>query len=742
MKKRIVSFLLCMLMLVSAALSFAGCGEESQKIYSESKPKAMTITITTVYDYDVTDEKQVEALKQVQDALNLITEAKFNTHVVINAMSEEQYMEKVLETSKNILAEVEGETDAMNELVNAKNDADKTAKRQAILNNRKYASKYQVYESTDWLNAANTDKVYKDENGRYKTIYPSVDKDGNYNDNGTQLDIVLINSAEMYNEMILNNYLYLIDSSLSGDETSTNLISKFVNEYVHDYVDIDRGASDETSELYAVPNNAVYGEYSFIVVDKTLFDSYGYDINFDYSEVTKDSKTCDDFSDFENFVMAIADDISKGTVSVKNEYKDAVASYFNGETALYPILNNPNLEFRSIYGSNSVLVSEATSKFNMDATPAPKAVTDSRIFKSYFRTMYTLTQTDAYANVSKPVTSEWLSGAEFLEGGEYENTNFGVAFAKGNLATIERLAAEKGEDYYVAITHTPYIDNNIYESMYAISSCIAADPFNGTERAARCYEILELFSTNSDWVNILTYGVAGEQYEISKLEPGLVINRSEYYNFNRRYAGNMFLQYVSEDMDDEMKLFAADNWDLGRRQNQNLSVSPYAGFTVATRALELQDDLTEKMVDLMIEVNGVEMSVAEVMQKWQEHDAGLMDLLTVHTIYNEDGSVAVEAFADYKAYQEATGQSLDDYLAFFKSAVIMQEFELQADYKSSDVKKYSFVYNEETGKKVPVATENRIYEIVMGSYANNPLSQYSDFFSNKRDNEGSLNLFK
>ena len=52
MKKRIISFLLCMLMLVGTALSFAGCGDESQKIYSESKPKAMTISITTVYDYD------------------------------------------------------------------------------------------------------------------------------------------------------------------------------------------------------------------------------------------------------------------------------------------------------------------------------------------------------------------------------------------------------------------------------------------------------------------------------------------------------------------------------------------------------------------------------------------------------------------------------------------------------------------------------------------------------------------
>lgn len=738
MKKRIISFLLCMLMLVSTALSFAGCGDDAQKIYSESKPKAMTITITTVYDYDENNPKQVEALKQVQAALNLITEAKFNTHVVINAMSEEDYMEKILETSKNILAEVEGEQDAMNALLNVKSEAEKNAKRQAILDKRVYAAKYQVYESNEWKNAANSDKVYLDENGRYKTIYPSVDKDGAYNEAGDQLDIVLINSVEMYNQMVANGYLYMIDSALSGDATSTNLISKFVNEYVHDYVDIDNGAADESSNLYAVPNNAVFGEYGYIVVNKKLFDAYGYDINFDYSNVVKDSKTCDDFSDFENFVMGIADDIAAGTVSVKDEYKDLVSGMFaageDGKVDLYPVLNNPNLEFRSIFGEGSILIADATSKFNMDATPAPKAVTDSRIFKSYFRTMYSLTKAEAYNAVQNPVTDQWLNGTELLEGGKYENTDFGIAMAKGNIHTLERLAAEKGDDYYVAITHTPAIENNIYESMYAISKCISADPFNGGIRAERCYEILELFSTNTEWVNILTYGVEGEHYEISKLEEGLVINRSENYNFNRRYAGNMFLQYMSEDMSDEMKVFAADNWAVARRQNQNLSVSPYAGFTIATQGYELQDDLSEKLVDLQIKLNEtITLGVADVMQKWYAHDSGLMDLLSVN---------GENAFADYEAYRATTGGSLDDYLAFFKSAVIMQEFELQADYKSDDNNKYKFALNEETGAKIPVSLAKRVYAIVMGSYANNALSQYSDFFSAKRDSEGSLNLFK
>ena len=725
-------------MLVGTAFSFAGCGDDAQKIYSESKPKAMTISITTVYDYDKNDEKQVEALKQVQDALNLITEAKYNTHVVINAMSSEQYMETVLETSKNILDEVAGEQAAMNELMNAKSEAEKAAKRQAILDSRKYAAKYQVYQSDEWKDAANTDKVYLDENGRYKTIYPSVDKEGNYNEAGTQLDIVLINSSEMYNKMVLNNCLYLIDSSLSGDATSTNLISKYVNEFVHDYVDIDLGAGDETSNLFAVPNNAVFGEYGYIVVNKQLFDAYGYDINFDYSDVVQGSKACDDFSDFENFIMDIANDVAGGKISVEDEYKDAVGALFADKNNLYPILNNPNLEFRSIFGSDSILIGDATTKFNMDATPAPKAITDSRIFKSYFRTMYTLTQTEAYAAIKAPATSEWLNGTELLEGGAYENTNFGVALAKGNLATIERLAEEKGDEYYVAITHKPFIDENVYESMYGISACISADPFNSTERAARCYEILELFSTNKEWVNILAYGVEGEQYTVSKQEPGLVENRSEDYNFNPRYAGNMFLQYVNEDMSDEMKLFAANDWALARRQNQDLCVSPYAGFTVSHEAEVIQDDLSVKLEPITVTVGTTTFTLQEIMDKWAEHDKGLRALLTVN---------GENAFVDYKNYQKATsGGSLDDYLAYFRSAVIMQEFEIMAEYSIDPQKpnegQYQFKTDDTTGNRIQIPAKDRIYEVAMGSHINNPLSQYSDFFIAKRDTEGSYNLFK
>ena len=80
--KKIISILLCMMMLATAAVSFTGCGDEELAIGSKSKAKAMTITITTIYDdYDASNPAQVEALKLVQDALDKLM--KNRTSLVI-----------------------------------------------------------------------------------------------------------------------------------------------------------------------------------------------------------------------------------------------------------------------------------------------------------------------------------------------------------------------------------------------------------------------------------------------------------------------------------------------------------------------------------------------------------------------------------------------------------------------------------------------------------------------------------
>lgn len=668
MKKRIISFLLCVLMLVTSLFGLVGCGDKSNKIFTKDKPKAMTVTITTIYDdYDPSNEKQVEALKQVQDALNKITETKYNTHVVIQPMKSADYMNQILTMSQKVQAEFDAEEAKLDEL-KAQKAAQKKGRKlenseiMKVMADRKVTSKYQVM-GKDFLVAANNDSVYKDDFGRYQTMYPSVDKEGNYTDTGLQLDIVLINSAEMYNTLIEFDCLHYLDVEfLTQNSTSNNLIQKYVNQMAYDYVDID-SPGQEANELYAIPNNAVYGEYGYIIVNKELFDEYGYDVNFDYTQVgANDTGKMDDFSDLENFILDIIKDPTKSDVR--------------------PVLNNPQLEFLSYFGENSVMVADATSKYNTAVGAVPRPMTNSLIFQSYFRTMYTLVKG---AESRRPVTTEWLTAEDLLT--TYKDEKFGVALAKGNLDMIKQFAGTEEEpgDYYVVTTHTPYIDNNVYESMYAISSCVKADRLNTQTRVQRCYQILELFATNSEWVNILTYGVAGEQFEYSQLEEGLVINRSKDYTFDRRYAGNMFLQKLSDDMSPELRAYAENEWDLAKRQNRTANVSPYAGFNVMTqKGGETPGQLTMEKPNS----EGQQLVVESIMNSWRKTDEKYFAMLS-----NYD---------HYESYiAENPGATFDDY---FKAVTGMIQ-------KESN------------------------YALITSVAENAPLYQYNKFFLLKRDSQ-------
>ena len=643
MKKRIISILLCVLMLATSAVSLFGCGEGKLTIYDKNKAAAMTITITTIYDdYDENNAEQKAALKLVQDALNKITEVKFNTHVVIQPMKSEDYMEQILTMSEKINAELKAEEASLEKL---KQDKKAQKKKSEItldeklkeISKRTYTSKYQVM-GDGYLTAANNDSVYKDIYGRYKTVYPSSDKNGNYTDTGAQLDIVLVNSVEMYNKMVEEGYLLALDSTLLGKKPETaKLIQKQVNLFAYDQVEMD-------DKLYAIPNNTVYGEYSYILINKELYEQYGYDINFDYNVVGGGSNGVDDFSDVENFIMDVMNDPA--------------------QSGCRPVLNNPGLDFLSIFGRNSVIIADAVSQFNKEVGASPSSITTSPIFQSHFRTMYQLTK---LASDRQPVTGEWLTAEELRT--TYKDYNYAVAFVKGNLDVQTEFGGttENPGDYHVVVTHAPYVDNNIYESMYGISSCVSADILAKDTRPERCLEILELFSTNKEWVNLLTYGVNGEHYDFSVLEDNVVTNRSEKYTFDRKYAGNMFLQYVSDDMDPVMKEYAADGWDLAKRQNQKLSVSPYAGFVFKTETKQKDADgnLTGEKETLYVELRDKEkLTVEDMLATWAEIDLKYYDMLFEKDA--EGNYTGLYNFDHYEAYiAENPGASFGDYYTYF-----------------------------------------------------------------------------
>ena len=76
MKKRLLCFLIAVLCVLPLALT--GCGEEEELAVGGTKPLTLTL-------YGITGETTTEeAIKAVEEELNVYTEGKFNTHIVLN----------------------------------------------------------------------------------------------------------------------------------------------------------------------------------------------------------------------------------------------------------------------------------------------------------------------------------------------------------------------------------------------------------------------------------------------------------------------------------------------------------------------------------------------------------------------------------------------------------------------------------------------------------------------------------
>ena len=90
MKRRLLSLLLCALLIVPSVFMLASCNK--QGFIADINPiRPMTVTIAMITDGSTTDA----AVQAAQDALNKITENTYNTHVVLKLFTEDEYEEAV-----------------------------------------------------------------------------------------------------------------------------------------------------------------------------------------------------------------------------------------------------------------------------------------------------------------------------------------------------------------------------------------------------------------------------------------------------------------------------------------------------------------------------------------------------------------------------------------------------------------------------------------------------------------------
>ncbi len=236
MKKKLICLVLGIMMILTA---FTGCGESETSTDDtiSGSNRAMTLTIATTKGENTSDA----AIERVVKAINVITEAKYNTHVEFYFYTKDELKGAILDKVSDI--------------------------EERLKNGEGLASDNFDEEAEDTV-------IVDDETGRKTTIYPEVDP--------TQFDIILINGIDDFAEYMTKN-VYIDgeeEAGLLAELTPSTLVRQYVdsislrspkNYYLNSFVDVDAGTS------YAIPNNRDLGTYTYLVVNKELADKYYYD---------------------------------------------------------------------------------------------------------------------------------------------------------------------------------------------------------------------------------------------------------------------------------------------------------------------------------------------------------------------------------------------------------------------------------------------------------------------------------
>ena len=479
MKKRILCLLLAVLTVLSCAL--VACtepeddGDENlnSNVNTARAPKTLNMWVITE------EETTEEAQKQVEAAFNAITEETYTTHVNLIFSTKDEY---------------EAKLDAQFALTDSRfSDKDFSG------------SLKQSEEITTTIDP---------ETGMTMMQYPTASK--------YQVDIVLITSKDMLNKYIAADY----DSStkegrLKSLNTALNNESKIIRSYIYNTL-FDNAKVNNT--WYAIPNNDLIGEYTFMMINREMADKYYFNE-----------------SDFTTF----ADLNDRGEKTPVAKLIDAIAQNedLSKIAPLYGMADYPLVEY---WGKNGAMTALASFYNAPNATlgyfPGLSTVFSDRNYNAYMNLMYYCKE----------------NGYLMTEGQE----TFGVGIMTGDYSLMQEYA----DEYYVRVLDYPHLnDEAIFDSMFAVTKY--------TTDQNRAMEIITELVCKTELRNVLQYGVEGVHYELNeKNEVSRKLDdANNIYKMNVSYTGNVLTAYPEEGI-------TKDNWtEIIKQQNLQSVISVLCG---------------------------------------------------------------------------------------------------------------------------------------------------------------------
>lgn len=258
MNKRLVCLTLSILMLLTCV--FVGCTPTSTDSEEDDSTdnSAKTITMWVVTEDETTDE----AKELVNEAFTKITKAKFKTNVVIQFCTEDEYYEKLEGAIEAAQYEIELEAQCAKELRKYLKAHKGEGKDNAQLTKEFYDAhpeyqKFQKVEADEDEEAPETEEeTIVNDFGITEIKYPDPKEN--------QVDIFYLSGYDKYMDYYEKEYLSSLSEELS---TSSKKLNTYISTSLLNGVQIEGG-------VYAIPNNVPIGEYTYMMIDKELFDTY------------------------------------------------------------------------------------------------------------------------------------------------------------------------------------------------------------------------------------------------------------------------------------------------------------------------------------------------------------------------------------------------------------------------------------------------------------------------------------
>ncbi len=260
MKRKLICLTLGILMLLSCFLTSCGGNNNAEDGSEEAAVdnSAKTITMWIMTEEETTEQAQ----KLVNQAVSKITKAKFKTNVILKYCTEDEYYEKLESAIKasqaDVLLKEEHDSELRVYLRNHKGQKDEAElKKDFYAEYPQYAKFQNVVEEEDEEDAVVTEEeTVVNDYGIVEIKYPDEKEN--------QVDIFYLSGYDKYMEYYNNEWLTLLGEELS---TSSKKLTDYISASLLNGVQIDGG-------VYAIPNNVAIGEYTYMMIDKELFDLY------------------------------------------------------------------------------------------------------------------------------------------------------------------------------------------------------------------------------------------------------------------------------------------------------------------------------------------------------------------------------------------------------------------------------------------------------------------------------------